>query len=118
MTRILLVDDDPWILDLIADCLSEEGFDVVTAPDGQVALERAQADQPALILLDYQMPCLDAPRFATAYRQRPGPHAPIVLLTARAAPQRAAEVGADAYLGKPFELASLMDLVAQYTTRG
>ncbi len=113
--RVLVVDDDHDIRTLLADILLEEGWDVVTAPDGQTALERAREYRPDLIVLDYQMPYLDGPRFVAAYRQLPGPHAPIVLITAAtSARQRAAEVGADAYLGKPFNLTALVDLVERY----
>jgi two-component system chemotaxis response regulator CheY len=112
---ILVVDDDPAIRHVITETLLDEGYDVVAAPDGQVALERAHDHPPAVILLDYQMPGLDGQRFATAYRQLPGPHAPIILLTAAvSARQRAAEVGADAFLGKPFDLDALVEVVERY----
>jgi CheY-like chemotaxis protein len=112
---IMVVDDDPTIRQIISETLLDEGYDVVTAPDGRAALARAQDHPPAVILLDYQMPGLDGPRFVQAYRQLPAPHAPIVLITAGvSAQQRAAEVGADAYLGKPFELDALVDLVERY----
>ena len=112
---ILVVDDDPAIRHVISETLLDEGYDVVTAPDGQVALKRAQDQPPAVILLDYQMPPLDGPRFVRAYRQLPTPHAPIILLTAAmSAERRATEIGADAYLGKPFELDDLVRLVDQY----
>jgi two-component system chemotaxis response regulator CheY len=113
--RILVVDDDPAIRYLVAETLLDEGYDVVTAPDGEAALARAQDYPPAVILLDYQMPSLDGPRFVQAYRQLPAPQAPIILLTAAvSAERRAAEVGADAYLGKPFELDALVRLVGRY----
>ena len=113
--RVLVVDDDPDIRAFLRDTLSLEGCEVVTAPDAQRGLDRAQAHPPDLILLDYQMPYHDGPWFATAYRQLPGPHAPIVLITAATtAAQRAKEVGADAFLGKPFELDVLLDLVERY----
>src|SRR5206468_5347171 len=109
---VLVVDDDPDIRDFLTDILTLEGCAVVTAPDGQAALERVQEDHPALILLDYQMPRCDGARFVAAYRQLPGPHAPIVLITgATSARQRAVEVGADAFLGKPFEVDALLALV-------
>jgi CheY-like chemotaxis protein len=112
---VLVVDDDPHILHFITDVLSDEGFDVVTAPDGQAALDRVQEHPPDVILLDYQMPVCDGPRFVALYRQMPGPHAPVVLLTAAtAARQRAAEIGADAYIGKPFDLDALFSLVERY----
>ena len=112
----LVVDDDPTIRHTITETLLDEGYDVVTAPDGQVALHRAQDHAPAVILLDYRMPDLDGPRFVQAYRQRPGPHAAIVLVTAAvSAQEQAAEVGADGYLGTPFALDDLVEMVAQHT---
>jgi CheY-like chemotaxis protein len=116
MSRLILVaDDDPAIRQFLADVLSDEGFDVVTAADGQAALERAQEHSPDLILLDYQMPVCNGRQFLARYRRFPGPHAPVVLLSAAtSAPQRAGEVGADAYLGKPFDLPALFWLVEHY----
>jgi CheY-like chemotaxis protein len=114
-TTILVIDDDPDIRALLQDMLEVEGCAVVTAPDAQRGLEQAQAYRPALILLDYQMPYQDGPWFATAYRQLEGPHAPIVLITAATnAPQRAAEVRAEACLGKPFDMDTLVSLVEKY----
>ena len=112
---VLVVDDDPDIRHILTDLLGDEGYDVVTASDGQVALERAKEHRPAVILLDYQMPRWDGPQFAAAYRQLPEPHAPIVLVTAAAsARERAAEIGADAYIGKPFDLRTLYEVVERY----
>ena len=112
---MLVVDDDPGIRDVMLDTLSDEGYDVLAAPNGQVALQFAAEHPPDVILLDYQMPVCDGPTFAAAYRRQPPPHAPIVLLTAsHEAKRRAEEVRADAWLGKPFELDALFDLVARY----
>ena len=116
-TRVLVVDDDPSVLRVLADLLGDEGYEVVTAPNGQLGLTRAQQLPPAVILLDYQMPVCDGRQFAAQYRQLPGPHAPIVLRTAASSVrQRAAEVGADAFIGKPFDLKTLYDVVGRYTT--
>jgi CheY-like chemotaxis protein len=116
MSRLILVaDDDPAIRKFLAEVLSDEGFDVVMAPDGHAALERAQEYPPTLILLDYRMPVCNGRQFLARYRRQPGPHAPVVLLSAEAsASRRAAEVGADAYLGKPFDLPALFGLVERY----
>src|SRR5215212_10061379 len=112
---VLVVDDDPDILNFLRDALELEGCAVETAPDAQGGLDLAQEQPPDLILLDYQMPYHDGPWFAAAYRQLPGPHAPIVLITAATtAAQRAREVGADHYLGKPFEMDDLVRLLARY----
>jgi CheY-like chemotaxis protein len=113
--HVLVVDDDPDLRRVLTDLLADEGYDVETASDGHLALERARVRPPAVILLDYQMPRCDGRQFAAAYRQLPGPHAPIVLLTAAATVrQRAAEVGADAFIGKPFDLQLLYEVVGRY----
>jgi CheY-like chemotaxis protein len=120
---VLVVDDDPDIRVFLADMVADEGYVVLEAPHGQEALEiiRVSAaapeepEAPALILLDYNMPVMDGPAFARAYRQLPPPHAPIVCLTAaHDARKRAAEMGADDYLGKPFSLDHLAMLLEKY----
>ena len=113
--RILIVDDDSDIRDLIEIVLAGEGYDVRTAADGVAALEVVEQSPPKLILLDMRMPVLDGWEFARRYRAGPGPHAPIVVLTAaRDAAARAAEIGADGYLGKPFNVVELVQLVGQH----
>ena len=113
--RVLVVDDDPGIRGVLIEALSDEGYDVLAAPDGRVALAFAAEHPPSVILLDYAMPVCDGPTFVATYRGGPAPHAPIVLVTAsHEAKRRAAEVRADDWLGKPFELDDLLDLVARY----
>ena len=109
---ILAVDDDDGILGFLSEVLAEEGHEVITAPHGAAALEVVARRAPSLILLDMRMPVMDGWAFARAYRERPGPHAPIVVFTAaRNAEERAWEIAADAYLAKPFGLDELIDLV-------
>jgi two-component system chemotaxis response regulator CheY len=111
---ILVVDDDELIRTTVAYTLSEESYHVMTAPDGAAALDTVEQQAPALILLDMKMPIMDGWAFASAYRQQPEPHAPIVVMTAAAdAAQRAAEVSADAYLSKPFDLDEVLKLVGR-----
>jgi CheY-like chemotaxis protein len=113
---VLIVDDDPGIRDFLIMVLSDEGYDVLAAPDGRVALDFAAEHRPDVILLDYTMPVCDGPQFAAAYRRHPAPRAPIVLVTAsHEARRRAEEVHADAFLGKPFDLTHVLDLVQRYT---
>ena len=96
---------------------TDEGYDALAAPNGRVALEVDAEHPPSIILLDYSMPVYDGPTFAAAYRRTRGLHAPIVLVTAsHEAQRRAEEVRADDYLGKPFDLDALLDLVARHAT--
>ena len=113
--RILVVEDDENIRELVDVILSGAGYEVVTASDGAAALQVVGTARPDLVLLDMRMPIMDGWEFARQYRARPEPHAPIVVLTAaRDAAQRAAEIHADGFLGKPFDVESLLSLVSQH----
>lgn len=111
-----MVEDEPEIRDFVAMVLDSEGYTVTTAPNGAVALDEISREPFDLILLDMRMPVMDGWTFARAYRAAMGPHAPIVVLTAaRDAAERAQQIKADGYLGKPFDLEDLLDLVARHT---
>jgi two-component system, chemotaxis family, chemotaxis protein CheY len=118
---ILVVDDDESLRRLVVGLLTEEGYAVLDAADGAGALARARAAAPGLILLDLRMPGMDGWEFARRYRARPGPHAPLVCVTAAvdaaAVAARGAQVGAVASLGKPFDLEELLALVRRYAPR-
>ena len=107
------MDDDETIRRLVTLLLLDDGFDVVTAPDGKIALERAAEYPPDVILLDMDMPVVNGEEFAAAYRARPGPHAPIVVFTAggRSAAACAVVDGA-AVVDKPFDAHRLAEVLA------
>jgi CheY-like chemotaxis protein len=112
---ILVVDDDDVILLSIEYLLTEEGYAVTTAMNGEEALQRVAERPPRLIVLDMKMPVLDGWQFAAAYHQQPGPHAPIIVMTAaQDTRSRAAEIGADAFIAKPFDVERLLDLVHRH----
>jgi len=116
--HVLVVEDQEDIRDFVAYVLESEGYRVTTAGNGAVALEQAAREPIDVVLLDMRMPVMDGWAFAQAYRQQPGPHAPIVVLTAaQDAASRAAQIQADDYLGKPFELDDLLNIVARHTRR-
>ena len=82
--RILAVDDEAHILHVVSLKLRNAGFDVLTAQDGQEALETTLAERPDLIITDYQMPRMSGVEFCKALRQHDdAPDVPIILLTAR-----------------------------------
>lgn len=117
LRSVLVVDDDSSIRDLIEMALADQGYDVQPAANGEAALEIVHGRPPNLILLDMRMPVMDGWEFARAYRALPGPHVPIIVLTAaRDARARAAEIDADGYLGKPFNLDELLVLVAHHAS--
>jgi CheY-like chemotaxis protein len=118
MTRplVLVVDDDPDILDAICDILDAEGYRVSRARHGQEALEQVESERPDIILLDLMMPVMDGVAFSQALRERPAvSDVPIVVISADGNPARAAAVGAAGYLAKPFDIDALLTQVAGIT---
>ena len=116
---VLVVDDDPDILDAICDILEAEGYRVARARHGQEALDQVEGERPAVILLDLMMPVMDGVAFARALRLRPSVRdVPIVVISADGNPQRAAAVGATGYLAKPFDIEALLSQVAGITRAG
>jgi CheY-like chemotaxis protein len=116
--RILVVDDDASIREFIEMALTDEGYEVALATNGREALDQLAADSPSLILLDMAMPVMDGRAFAEAYRATPGPHAPIVVVTAaHEAAERAAQVRADDYIAKPFDLDRLLEIVERHASQ-
>jgi CheY-like chemotaxis protein len=113
--RVLVVDDDDVIRQLITVNLELEGFDVVTASDGQDALEKVKDVAPDVVTLDVMMPRLDGWEAAARLRQDPATaHIKVVLLSARAQEadlQRGERIGVDAYLTKPFDPDDLINTV-------
>ena len=105
--RVLVVDDDEVIRQLIAVNLQLEGFEVATAVDGQDCLDRVQSVAPDVITLDVMMPRLDGWETAVQLRKSPDTaHIKVVLITARAQEDditHGTNVGADAYLTKPID---------------
>jgi two-component system, chemotaxis family, chemotaxis protein CheY len=110
--RILVVDDDESIRQIVRLCLSDEGYDVFEAANGLDALGLLPDCQPDLILLDLRMPVMDGWEFARRYRLGPGPHVPIVaFIAALNAQQECADLDAATVLSKPFDLDDLLTIV-------
>jgi two-component system, chemotaxis family, chemotaxis protein CheY len=113
---VLVVDDDPDILDAICDILETEGYRVARARHGLEALDQITTEVPAIILLDLMMPVMDGPAFAQALRDRQlGARIPIVVISADGNPQKAAAVGATGFLAKPFDIDALLAQVSDTT---
>lgn len=113
MPRVLVIDDDPSIREAIRFVLSDEGFEVDEAANGQAALDAIDRRHPDLILLDMKMPVMDGWEFVGRYRARYDRRAQIVVVTAaQDAARRSADAGADDYLSKPFDLDDLVRLVS------
>jgi two-component system, OmpR family, alkaline phosphatase synthesis response regulator PhoP len=111
MKRILVVDDEPSIVEICRDYLVKGGFEVIAARDGAEALALARSKQPDLIILDLGLPKMDGMHVTSALRRYS--KVPIIMLTARvdeADKLAGLELGADDYLTKPF---SPRELVAR-----
>ncbi|NQT30465.1 MAG: response regulator [Candidatus Saganbacteria bacterium] len=113
--KILLVDDEPELVEMVKMRLSSHGYEVVTAVDGAEALKKAKSINPDLIILDLMLPKMDGYqvcrilKFDDKYKR-----IPIILFTARAMDSdkvMGMEVGADAYLNKPFEPRVFMETI-------
>jgi two-component system, chemotaxis family, chemotaxis protein CheY len=108
------VDDDPSIVAVVAEILTSEGHEVISAENGAEALTKA--DGESLVLLDMRMPVLDGWGFAREFRAA-GKRAPIVVMTAAENARRwAEEIGADGYIAKPFEIDALIEAVEKHAT--
>lgn len=116
MTKVLVVDDEPTLVATISYNLRREGHDVITAGDGERALDLARRERPDLVVLDLMLPKVDGLEVCRAIRQSPQVAlrtVPVLMLTAKADEVDKVvglEVGADDYVTKPF---SMRELVAR-----
>jgi DNA-binding response OmpR family regulator len=114
MARILVVDDDPGIRQLLTDVLELEGHAVTTAVDGLDAVQVLDAACPDFVVLDVMMPHLDGYAVLRRIRERSGDPVPVLMLTAAAEPDAAARAwadGVDYYLAKPFLADEVTNLI-------
>jgi CheY-like chemotaxis protein len=120
--RVLVVDDDDVIRQLIVVNLELEGFQVHVAVDGQDALDRVKQVRPHVVTLDIMMPRLDGWEAATRLRADPETaDIKVILLSARAQEadlRRGDRIGVDAYLTKPFDPDELIDTVRRLAALG
>ena len=109
--RILIVDDDPWILRMVSTLLEKRGYVIHTASDGEEALRRAEEVRPDLVVTDVMMPKMDGWELVRALRARPAlALVPVLFLTALNGEEdrmRGFRLGADDFLPKPFRFEEL-----------
>ncbi len=116
-TRVLVVDDDPDIRELLCAVLEDDGWEARPAANGKLALAALEAWQPDLVVLDLMMPVMDGWTFAERMRERW--QIPIVVLSAATDARRHAErIGAAAVLPKPFDLDRLLPTLAKAANGG
>jgi two-component system alkaline phosphatase synthesis response regulator PhoP len=113
--KILVVDDEIYIVHILDFSLGMEGYEVITALDGEQAIEKAHAEKPDLIVLDIMMPKLDGYETCKALKGDPTTRdIPVILLSAkgRNVDQKIGfEVGADDYITKPFSPRKLVERI-------
>lgn len=119
--RILLVDDEPNLVLLMEARLKVNGYEVLTANNGQTALEVAKKEKPDLIILDLMLPKMDGYKVCALLKKDVRyAKIPIIMFTARAQQediQLGEEVGADAYITKPFEPKILLSKMGELLGR-
>jgi DNA-binding response OmpR family regulator len=116
--RILVVDDNRDILELVERVLQTYGHEVVIARDGLEALQQETATQPDLVVLDVNLPTLDG--WEVCRRIKARRDVPIMLLTVRAERvdlERSYQAGADDHLAKPFDISEFLSRINRLTTR-
>jgi DNA-binding response OmpR family regulator len=108
-SKVLIVEDDRTLLEVLQYNLAREGYDVLTAADGAAGLETARSDKPDLVILDVMLPKMDGYEVCRILRQETT--VPIMMLTAKTEETDRVvglEVGADDYVTKPFSMRELM----------
>jgi two-component system alkaline phosphatase synthesis response regulator PhoP len=113
--RILVVDDEIYIVHILDFSLGMEGYEVLTALDGEQALERVRSEKPDLVVLDIMMPKLDGYEVCRAIKSDPATrNTPVILLSAKGRnvdQKMGFDVGADDYITKPFSPRKLVERI-------
>ncbi len=114
-TKILVVDDEPNIVQTLQDRLEMNEYQVITAGNGREGLEKIEQERPDVILLDVIMPIMDGHEMLEMLRKQPGGRdISVIMLTARSQTQdiaRANACGIDDYIVKPFDLSELLEKI-------
>lgn len=114
MAKVLIVDDEQPVREFIAQVLTEDGYDTVTATDGKQALELVEQEQPDLIISDTMMPVLNGAELCRRLKHGPETLGIPIILMSSAGRQVASGSGADDFLDKPFDLLRLDALVQRW----
>ena len=116
--KVLIVDDEPDIVETIKFNLELENIECIEAYDGETALAKAKKEHPDLILLDVMLPKIHGYKIARLLKfDESYKHIPIIMLTARAQEgdiKIGEEVGANEYVTKPFDMDKLVELIGRY----
>ncbi len=112
---VLVVDDDPDILLTVEQILQSEGYTVLSARNGQEALNRLDVERPGVIILDLMMPVMDGFEFRRRLLEHPASATPVIVVSAdRDLARKAEALRVHGYLGKPFDLDDLLAQVNRF----
>ena len=115
MVTILVVDDEAEIVDLLAEELTEFGFDVISANNGATALVLVYSEKPDVVLLDLMLPIVNGYSVLSEIRGNPSTkNLPVIILTAVASKdveQEVIRLGANNYMTKPWKLGEMLDVI-------
>lgn len=119
--RILVVDDEIYIVHILEFSLTMEGYTVLTASDGEEALRMIEQEDPDLVVLDIMMPKLDGYEVCRRVRQsEQSSNLPVILLSAKGRPvdrEAGLAAGADDYIAKPFSPRKLLEKIRELLSR-
>lgn len=117
MKKILFVDDEPQLVEMVKIRLEANNYEVILASDGEQALEKARGEKPDLIILDIMLPKMDGYKVCRMLKfDDKYSNIPVIMLTARSQKSEKSmgeEVGADAYIIKPFEPQMLLGKIKE-----
>ena len=116
--KILVVDDEPFIIQMVTSRLNASGYETVTGEDGQDGLQKARTEKPDLIILDVMMPKMDGFQVCATLKQDTRfQNIPIILFTAKYGDEAnqigMQDCGADAFMSKPFEAKILLEKIEE-----
>ena len=116
--KILVVDDEPFIIQMVTSRLTAGGYEVVSGCDGQEALQKAKSEKPDLIIMDVMMPKMDGYQACATLKQDVRfQNIPIILFTAKSGDEPSQvgieECGADSVISKPFDAKMLLEKIAE-----
>lgn len=118
MTRILLVEDDKMLQEILAERLELRSFEVILAANGQIGIEKAKSEKPDIILMDMRLPVLDGWEATRQLKSDPQTNAiPIIALTAHALigdREDSLAAGCDEYEPKPVDFPKLLEKIQRF----
>ena len=109
--KLLIVDDEPTIRDVVVALLEDEGYAVIAAHTGSRALELMEAEQPDLVIMDVMMPGMDGREVFRRMREESSGQVPPVVMMSAAVGRDLLHPAVAAYISKPFDLSDLLETI-------